>query len=109
MISKDKTYKTRNGLEARIYATGCGGSRPVHGAVCENSVWDTISWTENGFYSAEELAGSLDLIEVKPRIKGWVNVYFSSVNKTKQEADNWLSSSPRIACIPVEFEEGEGL
>jgi hypothetical protein len=110
MISKDKTYKTRAGLDVRIYAVDGMSGEPVHGAIYHPGAgWSLQSWDERGSFWEGAEKSEYDLIEVKPRIKGWVNVYFSSVNKTKQEADNWLSSSPRIACIPVEFEEGEGL
>ena len=55
-----------------------------------------------------------DLVEVKKKIKGWVNVYetaphvyeLGALNETKPDKD---IHSAAIACIEIEFEEGEGL
>jgi hypothetical protein len=55
-----------------------------------------------------------DLIEVKKKIKGWVNVYkegfVSDLYNSRETADHGASLiNDRIACIEIEFEEGEGL
>ncbi len=65
-----------------------------------------------------------DLIEVKPKIKGWVNVYSKDSGGSKQIQNVFLSGvvfytkelaniaslgKSRIACIEIEFTEGEGL
>jgi len=53
-----------------------------------------------------------DLIEVKKKIKGWVNVYgdqsYVGLYETKEKATHG-GGRDRIACIEIEFEEGEGL
>lgn len=113
MISKDKTYRTRDGREVRIYATDGSGSRPIHGAVNRNNRWVAHTWESNGNYGCYEIDD--DLIEVKPRIKRtvWLNVYEHDVfaYDTKPEADNNVVSFDRLACVKVEIdcEEGEGL
>lgn len=119
MISKDKTYRTRDGREVRIYATdgGCGGA--IHGAVDVGSPsepsWIGMQWTEIGMVMG--LMGNRhDLIEVKPRRKRtvWINVYSDtrevSAWPTRIHADK-IAAVNRIACIEVDldFEEGEGL
>lgn len=110
MIDKNKQYRTRDGREVRIYATDGGGDWPVHGSV--NSGWGHTStvWRSGG----KGQGSSLDLIEVKPRIKReyWVNVFHECeshfLHKDKAYAD--ASSYGRIACVKVviDCEEGDG-
>ena len=56
----------------------------------------------------------MDLIEAKPRIKGWLNVYrwgrddLSSIYQTREIADSQTARG-RFACIEIDCEEGEGL
>jgi len=119
MIDVNKKYRTRNGLEVRIYATDGYGPYFVHGAVLTEEGWFPRCWTEQGELSHARLAHSAhDLIEVRPRHMRtvWLNV--SAHNgaigyETKELADEWekLANHRRIACIKVEldFEEGEGL
>ena len=115
MISKDKTYRTKSGLEVRIYATDGGGLYPVHGAMFQDGEWSHETWMSDGSYigNTEE---RLSLIEVKPRIQHefWLNVYRNSLStnryNTKELADR-NTVSDRIACvkITIDCEEGEGL
>lgn len=120
MIEKSKRYRTRKGWEVEIYATGRGGPFPVHGAFLHpvHGVWVNTAWTENGAAACNGVS-DFDLIEVKPRIKGWVNLYRSEfggdiyplgrVFDSQEQARRVGASSQIIACIPVDFEEGEGL
>lgn len=50
----------------------------------------------------------LDLVPVPKKHKVWVNIYPTTGNATREQADHYATPS-RIACIPVEFTEGEGL
>ena len=117
MIDINKTYRTRDGREVRIYATNedCDVAS-VHGAIkATDGVWHVYSWSKNGRSILGREQDNKDLIEVRPRHKRtmWVNVYGSPDDVTaynyRWKADQ--SVSPRIACIKVEldFEEGEGL
>ena len=117
MISKDKQYKTRNGLDVRIYATDGYGKKPVHGAYLDKNCtgWIDYAWAITG---ASYLYGDgepLDLIEVRPRHKRtvWLNVCEHVVMgcyENKWEADS-CAGKDRLACIKVDldFEEGDGL
>jgi hypothetical protein len=116
MISKDKTYRTRDGREVRIYATDGCGRFPIHGAVKISAGWLTKNWTLDGHQNPEESWSSdLDLIEVKPRIKRtvWLNVFGDHVYGayTKEGVDIHPYVDSRLACVKVEIdvEEGEGL
>ena len=114
-IDPNKKYRTRDGREVRIYATGLGGLYPVHGAInIRGDDWIVTSWMRNGS-SFSDITADADLVEVKPRHKRtvWVNCYPNGrylMWKNKRTADT-LRDSGAIACIRVEldFEEGEGL
>ena len=113
MISKDKTYRTRDGREVRIYATDGSGSRPIHGAINSNGYWVAHTWGSDGRYDCCQ--SDDDLIEVKPRIKRtvWLNVYpdkTGDYSQLRSLADS-LATKDRLACVKVEIdcEEGEGL
>ena len=109
MISKDKTYRTRDGREVRIYATDGGGDYPVHGSVKTDDGWRSRTWVSNGQVGPFKNNG--DLIEVKPRIKRtvWLNVYENGGVYAVTDPIN--KGEQCIACVKVEIdcEEGEGL
>ena len=113
MISKDKTYRTRDGREVRIYATDGGvGQAMVHGATLDEAPgWFSRVWYPDGSHIENN---DLDLVEVKPRIRRtvWLNVFDEGVGafEIKCAADTF-NSRKRLACVKVEIdcEEGEGL
>jgi len=113
MIDKDKTYRTRDGREVRIYATDAGGKYPVHGSVKDGDHWAICSWMADGRCT---MIGEhyTDLIEVKPRIQldVWINVYEDGTHgfKEKEKADS-LREPDCIACVKVtiDVEHGHGL
>jgi hypothetical protein len=119
MIDINKTYRTRDGREVRIYATDGIGHQSVHGAYRDvNGAWSMWLWSKEGvgtvLYAEESV---IDLIEVKPRIQRtmWVNVYprlscTGANHSNKKDADQNAACN-RIACVKVEIdcEEGEGL
>jgi hypothetical protein len=58
-----------------------------------------------------------DIISITPnpepkRIQGWLNIYswgLGSLRDTREEADGQIGANERIACIPIDVAEGEGL
>lgn len=113
-ISKDKTYRTRDGREVRIYATDGGGDETVHGAVNKpGQGWAAYSWSEDGYFWDDGEECRDDLIEVKPRfrIERWVNVYsngFLTMWDTREEAmRSWKDGRIATKHIIIEGTEGE--
>jgi hypothetical protein len=116
MIDPNKTYRTRDGREVRIYAVDGDGEFPVHGAFLTKHGWKVEAWSASGRWQ-NDCEDACDLIEVKPRIKRevWVNVYPNHVSppyENKDEANFWGErNNDRIACVKltIDCEEGEGL
>jgi hypothetical protein len=52
----------RDGGKARIYATNCSDTYPIHGATESDGQWFVNVWTANGSYSASERNAAYDLI-----------------------------------------------
>ena len=115
MININKTYRTRDGREVRIYAMDGVEEYPVHGAVRSTcGGWYSATWTMQG----EKCKGNStleDLVEVKPRIQReyWINMYpqgGTNFYNTREFADKYTDNT-RIACVRVliDCEEGEGL
>ena len=124
MIELAKQYKTRNGRQARVYATDGGGVYSVHGAwFCEHTGWCPAYWTEAGKTLVDCNEHDRDLIEVKPRIvlARWVNMYrvngelrghhHHSQAAADSAAGDGTAGVGRIACVKIviDCEEGEGL
>jgi hypothetical protein len=115
MIDMNKQYRTRDGREARVLMTDAGGSAPVVGVVnVGGGCWETCRWLANGRYYPRELA-DIDLIEIKPKHVRWLNCYadgrmtWIGRGHESRESAELNVARDRIACIRVEFEEGEGL
>lgn len=113
MIDKNKTYKTKNGKEVRIYATDGEGPYPIHGAYKVGEGWVGTKWTEEGLLVIGDLNHSLDLVEGKPRVKKtvWVNVYRNGVYIYPSKVDAKPRGPACLACVKIEIdvEEGHGL
>jgi hypothetical protein len=110
LIDKDKTYRTRDGREVRIYATDGHPNEPVHGAFKDNDQrWNITAWHLDGsnIYRPE----SYDLIEVKPRIKRTVYLHIYDDYTNVSDTPIQLRMNKPRACVKVEIdcEEGEGL
>lgn len=108
-----KPVKTRGGREARIYSTDGGGGYPVHGAIYieEKKQWVQATWTLDGYYTVNNRVGSCDLVNVSKKITRWINFYRHSyvTHSSREAADSVADTSRRIACVKVEFEEGDGI
>jgi len=117
MIDKNKTYKTRDGREVRIYATDGPDGAPIHGAIkMDNNKWGLNAWLENGDFVGPRCLHGVDLIEVKPRIKRKVTLAIwpeapGVETVTTYCAAQHIPGMRPIAIIKVEIdcEEGEGL
>ena len=115
MIDKDRTYRTRDGREVRIYATDGGGRNPVHGSIKEEDGWIFQVWPKSGrYFEDDDEDYRIDLIEVRPRHKRtvWVTIYpMNRYHISDENIQCDIYPPKRIACIKVEldFEEGEGL
>lgn len=112
-IDWDKPVQTRDGRSVRILCTDMeGGSDTVAGIVKDtDSGFETAeSWRPDGRYFSDE--SPTDLVNVPERHEAWVNGYSDGAcfaHRTREDADENASHIRRIACIKVEFEEGEGL
>lgn len=103
-------YETECGCPARIYSTDTGKGGHIHGAYWSerDSKWYPMSW----YWDGRSYVYNLNLRDKPRKIKGWVNVYPERVGahlySTKEHADR-CADPRRIACIPIEYTEGEGL
>lgn len=109
MIDMNKQYRTRDGREVRLLMTDAGGDWPVLGALRSGYTWSSWVWAADGAGSRSG-PNAADLVEVKTKHVRWLNCYEDAHPTTREEADRHVSKyARRIACIRVEFEEGEGL
>ena len=110
-IEAGKFYKTRDGRKARIYAVDGSGSDNIHGAILIKDGWDCEVWDKDGAWV--DIRSPNDLVSewVEPRTGTvWVNIYSShgKVYTSKEAADNTCFND-RVACVEVNWTEGEGL
>jgi hypothetical protein len=75
MISKDKQYTTKDGQEVRIYATDGEGYWPIHGAIKTKEGWEQNCWKKDGGFNYTDNGSQLNLIEIVPKVKLWVEYY----------------------------------
>lgn len=112
-------HMTRDGRPARIVATDREHSRqpPIVALVSEKGDEIILTYFNNGHYYGEG-EGAYDLINrPAPKRHGevWANIYSSrttdeavNVHTTRDEADR-AAGRNRLACVRVEWTEGEGL
>lgn len=113
-IDWNKPVQTKDGRKFFYVGRGPNPQYPIVGYL---DGWTCPGqWTEEGLCAAGH-AGGTDLINVPEKHEIWVNLYKSCQGKfylgdfthvTKRDADDHASAN-RIACIRIEFEEGEGL
>lgn len=117
-IDLDKKYRTRYGKDVVLYAiyTETQTRYPVHGAVFADGKVTNKSWTLDGHHYDDGNDSELDLTEVKRQHSYWLNVYAGKFAAApcgvffhSRRGADFAASSDRIACIRIEFEEGEGL
>lgn len=104
-----KEYRTRGGQRARVYATNGHGLFPVHGAIYSFG-WHAQKWQITGQWR-DHGSHDMDLMPLEPEKRvTYLNVY-PDINSgvtwaTRAEADS-CASSARVACVRVEFREGQ--
>lgn len=116
-IDPAKTYRTRDGHAAVILGMPPNPIVPddaVIGYVVEkDGKANAATWTIYGEHEDDDFS----LIECKPRVKGWVNIYkkdkgygvgMGGIFATKDIADK-NSGGDRIACVEIDVEEGHGI
>ena len=113
-----KTYTTRDGRNAIIYAIHPEQNYCIHGAVWKGRVWCPDTWAKNGCYNTRRNVNPLDLMPPEPETHvRWVNVYGvgyggsfhvsgGSFHVTRETADK-QSSPDRKACIRIKWHEGQ--
>lgn len=114
MIDINKKYQTRAGRPVELLTTSARGARPVIGYIGGEE--QASLWSIDGAYGySHPGAHAHDLVEVKPNPKPkralWLNVYPKDevhVHESREDADRH-SGNRRIACLKIEFDEGEGL
>jgi len=112
-IDIKKKYRTKAGHDVVIYQVRAEGVYPVHGAIGSQ----VQSWTADGSLVCGGYIDELDLVEVKEKRSGWINIYSmpqqgdfrgAGMYNTRELADDRASEN-RIACIRVTYTDGEGL
>ena len=84
-----ETYRTRDGREARIYATDGSTDYPIHGAVKMAGGWVPKTWLLDGKFIDSSLRANCDLLPPKKQV--WVAVYRNpngAVRSTVLQSDN---------------------
>lgn len=98
-----ETYRTRDGREAKIYATDGAGRFPIHG--CLNG--RMMVWTADGKATHGEHFGDIDLMpaRLEPiKVKMWANVYEGDVHDlhaTAKEAQETADDEALRIAVPV--------
>ena len=113
VIDINKQYRTLDGREVKLLMTDAGGNYPIIGAIKNHEgSWFGFQWTPNGNRGCDS---NSELVEVKPKHVRWINIYKQiGFDETREIADKaaaaaTLAGRCRIACLRIEFEEGEGL
>ena len=119
----NKPLQTKEGEQARLLGiVNSSSPRLTHIVAVKDAVDGTeyvFSYNQSGEHFEDgEHATGLDLVNAPQKLTRWLNYYpdgsYVQFHKTRQEADDAAKKArpeyfPRLACIRVEFEEGEGL
>jgi hypothetical protein len=111
-----KPVKFRNDPRAvRIVATDISGDFPILALVKDGGVEWPITRRASGCVSSYG-AGNLDLVNIPQKHVFWLNIYPNAIgarHSTRELADKAAAGNPygcnRVACLKIEFEDGEGL
>lgn len=98
-----KTYKTRDGREARIYATDAGGDFPIHGAMKYGIAWVSQSWRVNGACDHSINGHPFDLLPEPCEF--WINVYPNggvATHRSESDAKKFRDDGRNVETIHVQ-------
>lgn len=133
MLDLKKPLQTRDGREVKIFImddapNGMGIVGIISGKIntCAEGSWFMSYWTKEGIPtnesflpfsdSSKDYASLINVPEKPKKHKVWVNIYPIStyIYRTvycypSRESADKNHDVDRIACVEVEFEEGEGL
>lgn len=107
MIDISKPVKTRDGQPVTILIDKARGQYPLIGYVGESDI--VRFWTADGKYYENGQESRFDLVQSNVF---WVNIYPTSmfgladIHASREKADS-VAAPGRIACVRVEFVEGQ--
>ncbi|MFA6134687.1 MAG: hypothetical protein WC869_11795 [Phycisphaerae bacterium] len=114
-----ETYRTRDGREARVYATDGADNYSIHGAMRLEQGWASMTWTAAGVHCiSDHNPSNADLMPPAPKpLEGerWMNIYpndRASFGYHDERRAHLNARYGRIACIRIDLSqhhEGEGL
>jgi len=107
MIDIKKKWRTRSGLDVRLVSDQGHPDWPIVGYVDNAS--EPVAWEGSGCYLGSSQPDDYDLVEVKEKKVMYVNVYDDGelIRHVSSKSANNEASSTRIACVRVEYEEGQ--
>lgn len=124
-IDFTKPVRTRGGQPARILCTDHKQSGYPIVAVVGQFEEFIVRYDRDGrsaLISGYREQERYDLVNIPVKHKGWINITklvavpadgtiytHGNVWPSKHDAINFYGTGPRVACIEVEFEEGQGL
>lgn len=107
MIDFSKPVQAKKGNEAVIYTTDGKGEYPVVGQVKkEDDDWRSGCWTLSGENPTQD--SDYNLINVPEKHVRYINFYSGGIgaHEDRKAADK-VATASRIACIRIEFEDGQ--
>lgn len=114
-----KEYRTRNGMDVRLYAVGTSGNFPVHGAIrATDGYWFVYAWTADGKGTINIPLHEWDLVEAPARVRttAWVRVYkvldrytFGVYESDDQAQKLGEQDCLAIVKVDIDCEQGEGI
>ena len=113
MIDLNKPLETRNGHKVRIYdECGTYDGLKIFGSIdLGGDNWSLFQWLEDGYYIGCGRDHELDLVNVKEKHVGWINIVstknFSTTGNVYQTEGDALRVAPAdtVATVKIEWEQ----
>jgi len=102
-IDITKKYKTRDGQDFTPLSDKGRGDYPIIGYIGKANVIQR--WSKDGLFCLAISCHHYDLVEVKEKKVAYLNVY-PDYHRSRSIADGYAAEN-RIACVRVEYEEGQ--